>query len=93
MCCVVGIKHCDLCGIIDGQGGGRKTPGCFPESIRFLFIHIKPAGWRYVRGVGGWGNGRKSGTSVFAEECKNYACSRVFHVSIARSVLRTCVEV
>ena len=35
-------------------GGGRGTPGCFPKRIRFSFIHIKPAGWRHVRGVGGW---------------------------------------
>ena len=43
---------------IDGQGRGRGTPGCFPKSIRFLFIHIKPGGWRHVRGVvGGWVTG------------------------------------
>ena len=40
----------------DGQGG-RETPGCFPTSINLLLIHIKPAGWRHVRGIGGWVTG------------------------------------
>lgn len=34
--------------------GGRKTPGCFPKSSRFLFIHInRLVGDTYVHGVGG----------------------------------------
>ena len=37
---------------------GRGTPGCFLKSNRVLVIHIKPAGWWHVRGVGGWVTGR-----------------------------------
>ena len=54
------------------SGGEGGIPGCFRKSFRFLFIHIKAADLRHVvlRGVEIWwmGNGRKSGTSVFAEE-------------------------
>ena len=46
-----------------------QRPVCFPESIRFLFIHIKPAGWRHVRGVDVWvTGGSRAQVNVFAEE-------------------------
>ena len=44
------------------------TPGCFRKSILFLFIHIKPAGWRHVRGVGGCVTGESRAQVCFAEE-------------------------
>ena len=80
---------------IDGQGGGGVPLAAFVRV--FVFVHSHQTAWlatrTYVHTWRWWiGNGRKSGT----RECvcernifEKYACStRVFHVSIARNVMR-----
>ena len=72
-------------------GGGEGDLSLLPEEYSF-FVYSHQTGWLATRTWRWWkGNGRKSGTSVFAEEKMNTndVRSRVIHVSIARNVMRT----
>ena len=81
---------------IDGQEGGGGPLAAFLRVFVFCsFTSNRLVGDTYVALVWmGHGGGRRAQASMFAEEkyIEIYARSRIFHVSIARNVMRTYVR-